>query len=234
MRLFLRQRASHVEEQMDDPACDLDKLRNTYSYFLQVNRTLGRWSYVYKKHIRPLLVKHPNLRLLDIGCGGGDILWLLSSWIKRDGLHGELMGIDPDYRAISFALTREYPMPVELRSCRTTDLLEEKSPRFDVVISNHVLHHLSDDNIQEFLDESSQLADKKVIHCDLERNDWAYLSYPVVSFPAHWNSFLVSDGLISIRKSFTRKELESIAGPGWQCEPIFPFRYALVRECELR
>lgn len=230
MGLFLRNRAVHLTERMDDPNCDLETLRNTYQYFLAVNSTLGRWKYVYKKHISPMLANNSNLRLLDIGCGGGDILWMLAKWMKRDGFQCQLTGIDPDDRAISFAKVRKYALPVGLRSCSTSDLLAEKCQPYDVVISNHVLHHLTDEDVGVFLGESKELAAKKVIHCDLVRNDLAYFSYPIVSFPAQRNSFLMTDGLISIRKSFIRREIEVLAGKDWKFESIFPFRYALLLE----
>ena len=47
--------------------------------------------------------------------------------------------------------------------------------------------------------------------------------------PAARDSFLHSDGLLSIRRSYTASELEAVVPDGWQVRTQRPFRLLLTR-----
>jgi len=104
MPLFLTERDRTSKEKMDDPDCDLKLLNNTYSQFSNVNRLLGGWSRIYKKWLLPVLSRSDvQSKVLDIGCGGGDVLRSLKKLTDKDNLNVQFTGIDPDPRAIQFA-----------------------------------------------------------------------------------------------------------------------------------
>jgi len=77
-RWVLTKRAVHLEEIMDDPDCDPVLLNNTYDWFTRLNPWLGRWKAVYRSHVRPHLHAQRPTRILDIGCGAGDVLRLIA------------------------------------------------------------------------------------------------------------------------------------------------------------
>ena len=101
---------------------------------------------------------------------------------------------------------------------------------FDVVVSNHVLHHLEPVELTALLDDSRRLARRLVLHSDLARSRPAYAAYAVLSVPLARGSFLRYDGLLSIRRSYRAGELLEAAGPGWRVEPGVPARLLLVHE----
>lgn len=47
MSFIFPNRALHLRERMDDPACDLQTLHNTYKNFSIVNQVLSGWRGVY-------------------------------------------------------------------------------------------------------------------------------------------------------------------------------------------
>jgi len=162
--------------------------------------------------------------LLDIGCGGGDVPVLLARWAARDGLRLEVTAIDPDPRASLFASGRHPSAGVTFRQADTVDLLEE-GRRYDLVVSNHVLHHLG--GLTGFLNESARLSRGPVIHNDLRRSPAAYALF----FAASWvftDSYIRQDGLTSIRRSYTAAELAAAAPPGWTVARHAPFRNLLL------
>lgn len=222
LTFLLKERAVSLQEEMDKLDCDPTKLARTYHHFERINAWVAMWRWVYVQQIRPLRPK----TLLDVGCGGGDLSVAIAKWAKQDGLELSITAIDPDDRAIAFASQRPTEPSIVYRQALVADLREEEA-EFDVVISNHLLHHLSPEALLALCEDSKALANKKVIHNDLRRSDLAYLSFFLTS-PFFRDSFLTTDGLRSIRRSFTREELLSLVPSDWQVLPLIPYRNLLL------
>lgn len=226
--MMLRERAVHDSEKMDSPDCDPERLRRTYRQFPLVNRAFAGWSTAYRRYIRPLLSIDRDTTLLDLGCGGGDVALYLNSLAKKDGLLLTVTGVDPDPRAMDFALSRRDLKGVAFRQAAGGDLLAE-GKAFDLVISNHVLHHLGFTEFRNFLRESEQLSRRFVLHNDLRRHPAAYALFGLAALPLR-NSYIREDGLTSIRRSYSPDELAAAAPPPWRVVPTPPFRQLLLLE----
>jgi len=227
MPFFLTDRDSTITERMDDPSCDTVKLFNTYKQFWWINRFLSKWDRIYKNEIRPIL-KNQNgtASLLDIGFGGGDIPIQLDRLAKKDGFKLQITAIEADKRSLDFADKLDTPSNIHFENILSTEILRQQK-KFDLVISNHVIHHLDNETLQKICKEAEQLATQKVIFNDLKRSDWAYLFFFIFSKLLFWNSFVSEDGLISLKRSYTFKELSAIAPKGWTVKKLFPFRLVL-------
>ncbi len=227
----LAHRRTDLVEWMDLPDCDPVRLRNTFRRFPLVNRWVARWPAVYRRHIRPLLHGERPTRLLDVGCGGGDIARSLARWARRDGLRLEVTAIDPDPRAVAFAreATAGLPAQVEVRAATAADLVA-RGERFHLVISNHVLHHLPPPRLKGFLADLEALASRRIVLADIERSPMGYLLFSLLTPPLAHRSFLRTDGLLSIRRSYTAPELREVLPAGWRVERHRPFRLLAVRE----
>jgi 2-polyprenyl-3-methyl-5-hydroxy-6-metoxy-1,4-benzoquinol methylase len=103
-RGFLRQRDDTAVELMDDPDCDVETLERTYEQFRLVNVFVSNQQAVYRRWIRPRLSPTETRRVLDIGTGGADVPRALLKWARADGLRLEVTAIDPDPRALNWAL----------------------------------------------------------------------------------------------------------------------------------
>jgi 2-polyprenyl-3-methyl-5-hydroxy-6-metoxy-1,4-benzoquinol methylase len=230
----LRHRATELEELMDDPACDQRSLERTYARFGIVNGLVSGWRRVYRERILPLAIRSSRdrgqpLTLLDIGFGGGDVPVALARWAAHDRIDLRITAIDPDERAFDFAATRDAPGSVRFRRASSGDLVEA-GERFDVVLSNHVLHHLDADGLTGLLADSERLARRAVVHNDIERGRLPYVGYQVGITPLAPGSFLRTDGLRSIRRSYTLVELADAVPPGWRVERQSPFRLLALFE----
>lgn len=225
-RWVLSTRRGDLVEKMDDPACDPVRLDRTYAWFARLNPWLARCNAVYRRHVRPLLEAAPEARILDVGCGGGDVARLLLKKARADGFRPSVLGIDPDERALEHA--HRFPDPdLSFRACLSSDLVAEGA-RFDLVVSNHVLHHLDETTLQAFLSDSSVLSRKLVLHNDIRRDDLAWLAFWPVALPASLNSFILVDGLRSIRRAWHPSELSGLIPSGWEFQKKEPFRYLLI------
>ncbi|WP_458113947.1 class I SAM-dependent methyltransferase [Arthrobacter sp. R1-13] len=222
---FLRERAADAVEEMDASDCDPVRLENTYAQFALVNRLVSGWRRIYRTEVLPRLSATAPTTLLDIGCGGGDIPVLLAEWAARDGKQLLVTGIDPDERAYRFAAERPATAGVTFRQALSAELVSE-GLTFDIVISNHVLHHVPSAELQQFLAESASLSGGTVIHNDLRRSVAAHAIFSVAALPLR-HSFIRQDGLTSIRRSYTPHELNALTPPDWMAERRFPFRAVL-------
>lgn len=234
MAAFLAARDATARELMDDPACDRRVLERTYRRFPAVNAVVSGQRAGYRRWIRPRARPGAALRVLDVGTGGGDLPRRLLQWAARDGIAMRVLGIDPDERAIAYARGRRAP-GLEVRATTTT-ALREGGERFDVVLSNHVLHHLGDAQVTALLADSAALLAPGgiAVHADIARSRFAYLAFAAVTWPLQAgplrDTFIRPDGLTSIRRSRTAAEAAALAPIGWRVRRGFPSRLELVRE----
>ncbi len=228
MTFFLKNRNPNLVEAMDQKDCDVSKLFATYDNFRIVNRLLSKWQKIYRKLIKPHLKKDGVNTILDIGFGGGDICILLAKLARKDGFSIEITACEMDKRAmdyIAFAGIEDQNITFKLVDIKT--LLDSKAT-FDFVISNHLMHHLSDGELQDMMSFAGRLANKRVIFNDIERSDLAIPLFWLATVAFFRNSFITEDGLISIKRSFTRKELSRFCSKGWRAQRMFPFRLLLI------
>lgn len=227
MPLFLSNRDTGSKERMDDPDCDPEELHNTYRQFGRVNNWISQWKSIYKSKIRPHLRHNSQHSLLDIGFGGGDIPIALARWAQKDGFHLSITAIDPDPRAINFVEGCEHPPTIEFLQCDISELDASKE-QFDFVISNHLIHHLEKKELLSILEQSHALSTNTVIFNDLRRSDWAYILFNIFSRPIFRSSFITEDGLTSIKRSYTKTELQTVVPHDWTVQNLFPFRLMLT------
>ncbi|WP_308805467.1 methyltransferase domain-containing protein [Nesterenkonia alkaliphila] len=212
-----------LRELMDDPNCDPQRLHATLRRFGVVNRLVSGWEKVYRTRLRPMLADLDRpARVLDLGSGGGDVLVRLARLASRDGLEVTWTGVDPDPRAHHAARQRQAP-GITFMCCAAEDLIAQGNS-FDLVLSNHVLHHLTADELSAFTAASRQLATVRALHSDIARSRLAYRLFSLGVAPLSPGTFLRTDGLRSIRRSYRQDELSAALGPQWQVSSPVPFR----------
>ena len=245
---LLSQREANLIEEMDSKDADCKQLEQTYADFYTLNKLISRWNRLYAKYIRPhakKIQRQGNIfKVCDVGCGGGDIAFLLFKWLKKDGINAHIIGIDIDDRAIAWAKANRKVLAETAQvnnkkkivglffECISTTELVRRNYKVDLVINNHVLHHIPFEKINPFLNECSELG-SKVICNDLERSSLAYTLFSLCLFPLRFrSSFIYQDGRTSLKKSFRENELDTLSSEGWKVERLFPFRLLLIYEGE--
>lgn len=225
---LLAERDVDAVERMDDPACDLPTLERTYAQFRVINTLVAGWRGTYRQELRPRLRRGAVTTLLDIGSGGGDLARALARWAAHDGFDLRVTAIDPDERAHRWA-RRQPPVPgVTFRRAASSELVAA-GESFDLVVSNHLLHHLDEHDLQGLLRDSERLARRAVVHSDIQRSRSAYALFSAGTWPFFRGSFIREDGLISIRRSYLAGELRCVVPPGWHVYTAGSWRLQLTR-----
>ena len=232
-RGFLLERDEAATEQMDDPDCDVEALERTYARFRLINVVVSNQRAVYRRWVRPCLSPSQTRRVLDIGTGGADLPRALLRWARADGLRLEVTAIDPDPRALDWALRQPAEPGLVLRRVSSSELADA-GERFDVVTSNHVLHHLDGREFGALLADSERLAGDGgiAVHGDIERTRLGYVGFALGTLPFERNllagSYIRADGLTSIRRSHTAAELAAALPRGWRVRRGIPSRLEVI------
>jgi SAM-dependent methyltransferase len=187
-----------------------------------VNRWLfGRGSLL--RALTPFLTA--DARLLDVGCGSAD----LSAFVLKVG-GGRILAIGMDIKLLH---VKQAPPGVR-RVVADVRALPFGPRSFDVVTASLFLHHFDAPEVSRVLSDLYALARRALVVHDLRRARIPYL-FARAFFPFLLRSPVSrSDGLVSIRRAFTRAELEDAfarAGiPGVRIQGIFPYRFLAVAE----
>ena len=206
-------RRSSREEWMDDPDVEPELLVRTLADLGRINAFLGGHATSLRGIQRVVGNGDRPISVLDVGCGGGDLVEPLTRWASRQGRGLRYVGLDLSPVAIDCARQRwSAKEQVEFVCADLHDLAEQMSNRsFDVVHTALVLHHLQDDQVVAALQSMAALADLGVVINDLHRHPAGYLGANVVLRLLSKQPMIVHDGALSVLRGFRAQELRALA-----------------------
>jgi ubiquinone/menaquinone biosynthesis C-methylase UbiE len=214
----LRVRATEPE-QLDEGVPRTEALRSLADLRF-VNRWLGNRRGLLRA-VRPHLP--PGGRLLDVGCGSGDVPAFL-----LEHLPGPLRAVGVDVKTLHL-----HAAPRVVRGV-VADVRRLPFPdrAFDVVTASLFLHHFDEGELPTILAGLLRLARRALVVNDLHRALVPYV-FGRVAFPLLFRSRVsVEDGLLSIRRGFRADELsaafERAGVPGVTVQRQFPYRLVAV------
>jgi 2-polyprenyl-3-methyl-5-hydroxy-6-metoxy-1,4-benzoquinol methylase len=145
------------------------------------------------------------VHIVDVGCGGGDLLRQISAWARRRGIAVELTGIDLNPYAARAAAELT---PKELGVSWVTGdaLVYRPEKKMDVVVSSLMTHHLEDEQIVSLLRWMEATAQAGWFINDLERSVWSSRMFGWIARAANWHRFVLHDGPASFRRAFQKED----------------------------
>ena len=230
--LDFSQRA-YLSEWMDEP-CSYSDFRDCLRDLERVERII----FAYRPTLRWLeqfsVTKKDPLHIVDIGCGRGDMLRRIEAWARARGVAVKLTGVDLNPHAARAA--RELSRGTGNIEWVTGDAFSYRPPaQIDIVISCLFTHHLSDAEIVRFLEWMEGIAARGWFIDDLHRERMPYYLFGALAGMMHWHRFIRHDGLISIRRSFVRKDwVNYCAESGLNMRDVHVFAARPARLCVSR
>jgi len=219
---------SHKLERLDTG----DYTREEYSLWLREMHWINRWlgdAHALRKELRKVMDDHPigRISVLDVGAGSGELLKIAQETLGKRTK--SLVGADLNVRAAEEIASRASEFEVSSLQCDARQLPFEDDS-FDVVICSLFLHHLTEEEGVDLLNEMSRIARLRVIAIDLHRHPLAYFLYRTfVGLLLQRLTF--EDGSLSILRSYRPHELQRLAGATRLRETrvgrSFPFRLIL-------
>jgi SAM-dependent methyltransferase len=219
-------------EYLDLPGFGLDEAQQTFSLLVPVNRLFGGVRPQISFFRRESRNWDPEVtyRILDVGCGVGDVPVALVRWARRAGYRLEVDCIDK--HPVVVDLARENCSPYPEISVARQDVLDFQSLDHDYVHASQFVHHFADDEVASLLRHMRNLARTKLVVSDLVRAPLAYFSTWV--FTLFSTPVFRHDARISVRRGFKLDELDRLlrdAGlSDYRLERHFFYRLLLIME----
>ncbi len=208
--MFLKDRSHHAE-QLDNFDLRGPVLHQTLRELGQINRLFGNIKTVEKAIWREVeAAKLRKATIVDLGCGGGDLLAALAQTAMQKGYEVELIGIDGNPASLSFA--KEHNGHPSSLSYQQADISHPDFliPTCDFLISSHFLYHFQDEELPAFLHKQLKRVRRAAIFSELDRHFIALHLFKFVSLLLGFSKMTRRDGQTAVRRAFRRKELRQI------------------------
>src|SRR6185437_2562133 len=205
-------RRAELQEQIDGP-CSYEELRtclrdlSVMNRLTRAHRPIMLWleeTFSPAASHRDSARRNP-IKLIDVGCGYGDMLRRIERWAAKRGIAVELVGVDVSANAVRAA---RYAEPALSRvSYVLGDACDcAKAQNGDVITASGMTHHLSEAEIVRLLAWMEQTARIGWIVTDLHRMPVPYWTFSVIARGPWWHRFIRPDGMISIRRAFREED----------------------------
>jgi 2-polyprenyl-3-methyl-5-hydroxy-6-metoxy-1,4-benzoquinol methylase len=225
---------SESPEIMDDFEINGKDLISNLDEIAKINQLLGGNSITLEgvKQLILKISKSDEVKIVDIGCGNGDMLRKLADYALKNDLKFKLIGIDANKFTIQHAQslsTKHENISYQCLNVFETNFLKLK---YDIVLCTLTLHHFKSSEIEGLMTIFDQNSSIGIIINDLQRNIIAYRLFQIIGFVFQLNKISRVDGLISILRGFKKEELiyfsEKLNFKNYTIRWKWAFRYQLI------
>jgi 2-polyprenyl-3-methyl-5-hydroxy-6-metoxy-1,4-benzoquinol methylase len=209
MDLTVRHR---VAELMDQPGLDQQLHQQALSGLRRVN-WFSRSSAILWPAIRDLtkyITRRP-LRIVDVACGGGDIVVSVARLAARAGIDVEIAGCDISPYAVGHAQRRALTAGVDASFFELDALADRFPDDYDVVMCSLFLHHLEESAAAEFLRKMSAATRHLILVNDLRRTRTGYILAWLGCRLLSRSRIVHTDGPLSVAAAFSIDEAFELA-----------------------
>ena len=219
---------------MDEP-CSRDELRACLGDMARVNRLLlgYRPTFDWLGSLGLERLGRP-VRILDVGCGNGDMLRRIERWTSGRGIRAELTGLDVNPDCV--AIARE-----AANGSGRAEWVEGDAFSYapaappDLVMSSLVAHHLPDGELVRFLRWMEQKAALGWFINDLSRAAVPYHLLGWFARALRLHPFVQHDGPVSIARAFQHADWRELcARAGFRADDIAIRAWMPARLCVSR
>lgn len=201
-------------EIMDDLNCAGHMLDQTLRELEIINKWLGG-NRITINALANLLHGYPassEVTIVDLGCGGGDMLKIIDAWGKRKKLRLKLIGIDANPYIVEFARKNlsDYPhIHFQTMNIFSEDFQHQK---YDIVVGTLFYHHFSDKQLIQFFECLKHQIRIGFILNDIHRHWLAYYAIKLLTQAFSKSSMVKYDAPLSVLRAFKKEELVQILG----------------------
>jgi len=195
---------------MDDPSLDAGEHRSALRGLGRLNRLSGASGTVWRA-IRRQLPGARELRLLDVACGGGDIVAGVARRARAAGVDLSVVAVDVSAEALAATDARLAAIGAPVRLVQADVLAGELPASADVVTCSLFLHHLAAGEAVALLRSMGKTAERLLVVDDLVRGAWGHALAAVVPRLTTRSPIVHVDAVRSVRAAFTTAEMRELA-----------------------
>lgn len=192
-------------EILDAPDVDPEIVTRSLGDVARANALLGGLSSALDelRDVLPELPRHATL--LDLGTGLGDIPCGARELARQGGVELTTIGLDSVEE-----LARASRSALTFVLCADARRLPFADATIDVVMCSQLLHHFTGTDAIALLREMNRVARVRVVVSDLRRSWIAAAGLWLASFPLGFHAISRHDGVVSVMRGFTSRELVDI------------------------
>jgi len=225
MSLFSQR--SREKEIMDDLDFSGPVLEQTLRELKTINRWLGG-NEVTNQGLNAVVSRFPQsaYSLVDLGCGGGDMLAVMSAWAQKKGVNLHLTGTDANVHTIDLAKERQANLKgIRWQVANVFDpgFLDEQ---VDIATCTLFTHHFTDEELVQLFQGLKQKVRLAIVINDLHRHPLAYYSIKWLTGWFSKSPMVKNDAALSVLRSFRRNDWESIFQQAGLTEYSIRWRWA--------
>ena len=192
-------------EFLDDPATAADVRQRAMADVAKSNALFGGRAAVTSA-VRALIPSLPHaVTLLDVGTGHGELADVVRRELVAAGRAATVLGLD-----IEESVARAGSQFLDCAVAGSALRLPLRSASVDVVLCSQLLHHFVADDARVVLAELNRVARGWVVVADLRRSRAAAAGFWLASLALGFHPVTRHDGVVSVMRGFTERELESL------------------------
>jgi 2-polyprenyl-3-methyl-5-hydroxy-6-metoxy-1,4-benzoquinol methylase len=193
-------------EKLDDLSLHGEPLHKALLSLGWVNKWFGNHRAVIKAIHAVYKEQEKPVSIVDLGCGGGDLILAVTKSLRHNKIKFTITGIDGNPNSLAFA--KEKCAGFSEINFVQADILHHEfniSP-CDILISSHFVYHFSEESLIDFLKKNLPVISNALIFSELKRNSLAMRLFKFSGFLLPISKLAKQDGLLAIKRSFTKKE----------------------------
>ncbi|MGN7782958.1 methyltransferase domain-containing protein [Niabella sp. 22666] len=217
---------SSEKELLDDPLIPFKDIRQNMQELNTINTLLGGHA-ITKRGFRKILGTRQEVSICEIGCGGGDNLFVIDQWCKSAGVKAKLTGIDINAHCVEFAKDRYRDLGIEF-ICSD---YKASAVYPDIIFSSLFCHHFTNEELVSMLQWMQQHCKAGFFINDLHRHPLAWWSITGLTKVFSRSYLVKNDAPLSVLRGFKKNEWRQLlqkagvdADINWQ----WAFRYLIV------
>lgn len=202
---------SEAVEIMDDLSCSGPVVDQTLKELEFINTWLGG-NAVTLNGLHKVLTQcsSTSISVADLGCGGGDMLMLISKKLREKDISPTLTGIDANPNIVAFAELNTESHPEITFKALDVFAKEFRQESFDIVFATLFFHHFTREQLIDLFSHLHRTTRCGIVINDLHRHPLAYYSIKILTKLFSKSSMVINDAPLSVHRGFKRAELKDI------------------------
>lgn len=197
---------SYKKELLDGDGIAFKDIKRNMQELDTINHRLGGHNITLRgiKNLMRVADKSSQIKIVEIGCGGGDNLRVIKKWAAQNNLNVKLVGIDINEECIAFAKAQKQNKDIHFICSDFRLVAFSQKPH--IIFNSLFCHHFTNEELVAMLQWMQQRSSVGFFINDLHRHPLAYYSIKWIT-KAFSKSYLVkNDAPLSVLRAFTKKD----------------------------
>jgi ubiquinone/menaquinone biosynthesis C-methylase UbiE len=203
---------NYEPELMDDLTMASDALAQNLKELGFINKYLGGNAITISGIKQVLQGQKPSpLSILDIGCGGGQMLETIAIWGKKENITTKLIGLDANQFMLNYAKVHLKTFAdIEYLKADAFELSTYQTVQPHVATATLFCHHFTEEQLTTLFSTLHKSCRIGFVINDLHRHWLAYYAIKYLTAVFSKSYLVKNDAPLSVARGFTKQEIKQL------------------------